>query len=190
MADPLKNALRQALRGLRGRLSLDYQQNASLKVCERIKALQQYRQARRIALYQATQGEIDLSAIWRSAPMQGKYCYFPSLNDDKTLSFLPATPATSFITNRFGINEPDVARSEAISPHELDIIFLPLVAFDLLGARIGMGAGYYDRTLAGTASPLLVGVAYEFQRQAYLFPQQWDIRLHATITPKHVYWSI
>lgn len=190
MADPLKTALRQTLRGLRLRLSLDYQQNASLKVCERIKSLQQYRQAKRIALYQATQGEIDLSAVWRSAPMHGKYCYFPSLNDDKTLSFLPATPSTPFVTNRFGIKEPDVARSEAISPHDLDIIFLPLVAFDTAGARLGMGAGYYDRTLARTSSPLLLGVAYEFQRQAYLFPEAWDIRLHATITQKHIYWSM
>lgn len=190
MADLLKMALRQTLRSLRNRLSLNYQQNASLKVCEKIKTLDQYRRARRIALYQAAQGEIDLSALWRSAPMQGKFCYFPKLNADKTLSFLPATPTTPFEPNRFGIMEPAVDSSQAIDPGALDVMFMPLVAFDAFGTRLGMGAGYYDRTLANRPFPLLLGVAYEFQRQAFIVPQAWDIRLHATVTPQHVYWSL
>ncbi len=67
------------------------------QICNRISQLEQYRYAKRIALYKAANGEIDLGSIWRSAPLQGKYCYFPSLNEDGTLTFLPATLPLLFI---------------------------------------------------------------------------------------------
>jgi 5-formyltetrahydrofolate cyclo-ligase len=189
MVDRFKQALRLSRRQIRESLALDYQHSASAKICARIRNLEQYRHAKRIALYQPINGEISLNAIWSSAPLQGKFCYFPALHDDKTLIFLPATPATPFIKNHHGIDEPDVARSEAISPRLLDIIFLPLVAFDDYGTRLGMGAGYYDRTLAQLAHPMLIGAAYEFQHCSYIEPQSWDIPLTAVVTENKTHWS-
>ncbi|KTD65567.1 5-formyltetrahydrofolate cyclo-ligase [Legionella spiritensis] len=177
------------MRDIRKHLTPSFQQKASSQVCARIKQLNQYRFARRIALYHPAGGEIDLGGIWRTAPLHGKFCYFPALKPDKTLSFLPATPATPFRENRYAIAEPDVDAALAISPREIDIIFLPLVAFDEYGTRLGMGAGYYDRTLAEENHPLLIGVAYEFQRQSYIIPQAWDIPVHAVMTQRTTYWS-
>ncbi|WP_028388121.1 5-formyltetrahydrofolate cyclo-ligase [Legionella fairfieldensis] len=189
MSNQLKFALRRSCRQVRERLSPASQQAASTRICARIRALDQYRYARRIALYQATNGEIDLQAIWNSAPLHGKYCYFPVLNDDKTLLFLPATPATAFSENRYGIKEPNVDKALAIPPQQLDLIFLPLVVFDDYGTRLGMGAGYYDRTLAKREHSGLIGVAYEFQRYPYIEPSIWDVPLTAVITPNTIYWS-
>lgn len=189
MADRFKISLRNTCRQIRERLSPAYQQEASKQVCAHIRALEQYRYAKHIALYQAMGGEISLNTLWNSAPLHGKYCYFPALNEDKTLSFLPATPATPFVENRYGIAEPDVSKLEAIPPRRLDIIFMPLVAFDERGTRLGMGAGYYDRTLANEECPLLIGVAYEFQRQPYIEAHSWDIPLTAVITQRAIYWS-
>ncbi len=189
MADQFKQALRQTCRHIRNKLSPTYQRNASHQICANIRKLDSYRYAKRIALYQAVNGEIDLGSLWRSAPLQGKYCYFPALNDDATLSFLPATPTSAFHENRFGIEEPDIGREHALTPAQLDLIFIPLVAFDGKGTRLGMGAGYYDRTLAHSRSPLLVGVAYEFQRQSFIEAQAWDIPLNVIITEQTVYWS-
>ncbi|CDZ76903.1 5-formyltetrahydrofolate cyclo-ligase family protein [Legionella massiliensis] len=189
MVDRFKLALRRSRRQIRENLSIEYQHAASTRVCSRIRGLEQYRQAKRIALYHAMGGEIDLYAIWNSAPLQGKFCYFPVLNDDKTLLFLPATPATPFIKNRYGIDEPDVPKSEAISPTSLDIIFLPLVVFDDYGTRLGMGAGYYDRTLAKVNHPMLMGIAYEFQHYPYIEPHSWDIPLTGIITQSKIHWS-
>ncbi len=189
MADRFKQALRQTNRQVRKQLSAAHRRRVSTKICARIRALDQYRYAKRIALYRAVNGEIDLNDIWQSAPMQGKYCYFPVLNDDKTLIFLPATPATPFHENRFGIGEPAVARELAASPDELDIILLPLIAFDEKGTRLGSGEGYYDRTLANHKNTLLIGVAYEFQRQSFIEAQPWDIPMTAIITERNAYWS-
>lgn len=188
MADPFKQALRQTLRGIRENLSVAYRQKSSAQVCARIKKLNQYRYAKRIALYHPARGEIDLGAIWQSAPLQGKFCYFPAITPEKSLSFLPATPATPFRKNPYGIAEPDVELSKAIKPEDLDLIFVPLVGFDEQGTRLGMGAGYYDRTFAQKKHPLLIGVAYEFQRQFFIVPHEWDIPLQAVITPTTTYW--
>lgn len=183
-----KQELRQYCQKIRSQLPYDYQQNASIKVCNQLRALSQYRYAKHIALYQATNGEISVDSIWNSAPLQGKYCYFPVLNDDKTLCFLPATPATPFTKNRYGIAEPNVDKTTAIPPQEFDIIFVPLVAFDAYCTRLGMGVGYYDRTLLNVHHPLLIGIAYEFQKQPYIQPDTWDIPLTAVVTPDTLYW--
>lgn len=189
MVDRYKRALRQTYLQIRPKLPTSYQRNISHQVCTHIRRLEHYRYAKKIALYHAMNGEIDLSSIWKSAPLQGRYCYFPALNEDNTLLFLPATPATSFYKNRFGIDEPDVDRKQAIMPQDLDLIFLPLVAFDKLGTRVGMGAGYYDRTLTESHSSLYVGVAYEFQRLPFIEANQWDISLDVIITERGPYWK-
>lgn len=186
--DRFKNALRKTCRDAREKLTPAYQEKMSSQICSRIRNMEQYRYARRIAIYHACNGEVDLKDLWRSAPMQGKYCYFPVMNSEKKLSFLPATPATSFKNNRHGIPEPDVDLSNAIAVRELDLIFVPLLAFDNNCTRIGMGGGYYDRTLAKEKHPLLIGVAYEFQRQVWLEPQEWDVPLTAVVTQDTIQW--
>lgn len=189
MQNAINQAIRQTCLHVRKQLPMDFQQYRSKQICNRIRALNQYRYARHIALYHAFNGEVDLGNLWRSAPLHGKYCYFPKINDDLTLSFLPATPASTFCLNQYGILEPDVDPLHAISLDKLDILFTPLVAFDTYGTRLGMGKGYYDRTLAEQRPRLLMGVAYEFQLQPYIEPQPWDIRLDITVTETTLHWS-
>ncbi len=187
MRDSFKLALRQSRLQVREKLPLDYQNTASTKVCNRIRTLDEFRKAKRIALYQAIGGEISLNNLWKSAPLQGKFCYFPVLSNDSLL-FLPATPATPFKRNRFGISEPDIDLSLAIRPDLVDIIFMPVVAFDNYGTRVGMGAGYYDRTLAQVNHQRLIGVAYDFQHCSYIEAQSWDIPMTAVVTPQRILW--
>ncbi len=191
MTSLLKNILRDTYRGIRNGLSDEYQVSISLKICNNIQKLEQYRYAKRISLYHAFGKEVNLDTLWRSAPRQGKFCYFPAVNEDNTLSFLPATPSTSFKPNRFGILEPNVSKNDAIATSELQAILIPLVVFDKECTRIGMGGGFYDRTL-GVAEklPFLIGVAYEFQRHTYIKPQAWDIPLNAVVTEKAIYWRV
>lgn len=189
MTDQFKQALRLTNQYIRKHLSPSYQQKISSKICSQIRTLEEYRYAKRIALYQAMNGEIDLGDLWRTAPLQGKYCYFPVINKDETLSFMPATPSTLFLKNKYGIQEPEVHRKQVLAPSQIDLMFIPLVAVDERGTRIGMGAGYYDKTLAVSRPPLLVGVAYNFQRQPFIKAENWDIPLNLVITECGIYWS-
>lgn len=188
MVHPLKDAIRKTLRKVRESLPESYQQMVAHKIISRIRHLDDYRQARHIAFYYATQGEVDLSHLWQTSCKQGKYCYFPALNDNFSLIFLPATLATPFKANRYHINEPAVASNTAIELNTLDIIFLPLVAFDDSGTRLGMGAGYYDRTLAAPHNACLIGIGYEFQHLSFIHKEPWDIPLSVIITEKGIYW--
>ena len=188
MTNHFKNALRASMRQIRSNTSVPYRLTSSTQICNRIRTLEPYRKAKRLALYYPVNGEIDLTVLWKTAPLQGKFCYFPAINDNLALSFLPATPATPFKTNRFGIAEPDVSFDLAIPVEELDFILIPLVAFDIHCSRIGMGSGYYDRTLTNKKKGLFVGVAYQFQRTDYIKPDPWDVPLDAIITQKAIYW--
>jgi 5-formyltetrahydrofolate cyclo-ligase len=188
MVDLVKKALRDTMKQIRSTVSASYRDTASNQVCNRIRSLEQYRYAKHIALYFSVNGEIDLNTLWKSASLNGKICYFPVVNEDSTLSFFPATPNTQFKKNKYGIPEPDVSKDLAISVDELELVIMPLVAFDVRCARLGMGAGYYDRTFQGKNNSLLVGVAYQFQRVDYLDTQPWDIQLNAVVTQRAIYW--
>ncbi len=189
MVDSVKKTLRDKMKQIRSKISVSYCVTASSQVCTRIRSLEQYRDAKEIALYSAINGEIDLDSLWKNASLQGKHCYFPVINKDRlTLSFLPATPDTPFKKNRFGIAEPDISLDLATPIEKLDLVLIPLVAFDVRCTRLGMGAGYYDRTFKDKKTGPLFGVAYQFQRVDYLDPQPWDVQLNAVITQRVIYW--
>jgi 5-formyltetrahydrofolate cyclo-ligase len=103
---------------------------------------------------------------------------------------LPNAPVRK---NRFGIPEP-LRRHRWICPtHGLNLIIVPVVGFDRDCNRIGMGAGYYDRSLAFLRArrswlrPRLVGLAHECQRVDVIEPQPWDVPLDAVVTEQAVY---
>lgn len=190
MTESIKKAVREQMKQIRSNVSVLYRDTASKQICTRIRSLDAYKEALRIAFYYSVQGEINLETLWHSALLQDKCCYFPVINEDKlTLSFLPATKDTPFKKNCFGIPEPDVSHDLIIPVEELDLVLIPLVAFDVRCNRLGMGAGYYDRTFKDKKTGTLLGVAYQFQRvDEYLKPQPWDIQLNAVITQRVVYW--
>ncbi len=187
MNNVYKQALRESIKSVRRKLGPPFVHHASELICKKIKTLDSYRYAKHIALYHACDGEIDLRNIWEKAPFQGKFCYFPCVQKNGTMIFLPATPVTPFKKNAYNILEPDIDLSLAVELEQLDIIFTPLVAFDSHGTRIGAGGGFYDKTFAKTKHPALIGVAYDFQYQAYLNPCEWDVSLSQVITPTTTY---
>ncbi len=187
--DPIKQKLRRYYQEKRQQLSAADQLTASNRVCSRILTLNDYHQATHIGLYHAVRGEIDLSFLRLKATLENKIYYYPIMNPDRTLSFLPVTADTLFSKNSLGINEPLINMKLAVPPDTLDILFLPLVAFDDHGTRLGMGGGYYDRTLATLKPKHLVGVAYDFQHEAFINRESWDVPLSVIITESHTYWS-
>lgn len=188
MTDRYKTAIRKTLKQVRAHTSAHFRAKASMQICNRLRSLDPYRKAKHLALYFAIHGEVDLNPIWKIAPLHGKFCYFPIVNEDFTLSFLPATPATHFKTNRFGILEPDISLDHAKPAEELDLILMPIVGFDTDCTRLGMGSGCYDRSLANNNKSTLFGVAYQFQKLDFINPQPWDVPLNAVITEKEIYW--
>lgn len=146
--------------------------------------------ARRIAVYLPNDGEMDLGPVIRRSLAMGKHCYLPVIGriGHNRLWFAEYTPGQKLKPNIFGIPEPANGKWRGRSALGLDLILMPLVGFDAQGNRLGMGGGYYDRTLAYQKyrrfwrRPRLLGVAYEFQRVEALASEEWDVPMHGVIT--------
>lgn len=142
-----------------------------------------FRRARHVALYWPTDGEADVRGVAEYARSRGKTLYLPKVGRNGTMSFAPWPPAAKLRKNRYGIPEPVNLRWRSVPAARLQLIVMPLVAFDYHGHRLGMGGGYYDRALAGRRRrPLLIGAAFSFQQAPMIPSQPWDVPLDMVIT--------
>jgi 5-formyltetrahydrofolate cyclo-ligase len=176
-SSPSKSQLRSALRHRRQALSSDQQRLAAQAVSGHIAELPKWRTAQRIALYLAADGEIDTAPLGALGRAQHKQLFLPVIEADRSLGFAEWRADSPLSPNRFGIPEPS-AQADRCPVKDLDIVFLPLVGWDLQGGRLGMGGGFYDRTLAGITGPLLVGLAHARQQVDCIPQEEWDISLN------------
>jgi len=138
-----------------------------------------------VAGYWAVDGEIALHAWQLALPRDVVYC-LPVLHVDGRLRFAPWTPGAPLVSNRHGIPEPDVDEEDLLESDAMDLVAVPLLAFDQRGGRLGMGGGWYDRSFAFRAArpapPFLVGAGFAAQGVDRLDTRDWDIAMDAICT--------
>lgn len=157
--------------------------------------LRPFLRARRIACYIARDGEIDCAALIALIRRRRKQCYLPVLVKwpRRSLRFAVFHGRCRLKRNRLGIPEPAGRHIRLLPATRLDLVFTPLVGFDSGCRRLGMGGGFYDRTLAGSARrtrhrrPAIVGLAYELQRLDRIATDSWDVPLSHVVTEHVVY---
>lgn len=184
-----KKAIRARMRKARQALSPQSQHLAATALMRSVSKNLWFRLGRCFACYSTVDGELGTQALIQTLWLKKKRCALPVLNKvgEPRLQFREFEPHSPRQYNTFGILEPKL--TPLIPPYLFDVIFLPLVAFDTRGNRLGMGAGYYDRTLAAkrlgplVKRPILVGLAYDFQQVDTLPCEPWDVRLDAVCTP-------
>ena len=163
------------------------------QVAARVLALPAFGRAEHIAGYSAFAGELDPAPLLDRARELGKQVYLPIIVGKDRLLFAPLRRADRLKPNRFGILEPDVPETSWLPPPRLDLVLTPLVAFDNTGNRLGMGAGFYDRSFEflncpkRPPRPCLVGLAYEIQKVTQLRRERWDVPLDAVVTEAALY---
>jgi len=187
-------SIRKQKRRQRRELSLSEQNRHTAQLAGQITHLNEYKRSRHIACYLANDGEISPDNIIEHAWKHNKLIYLPVLAPfQNRLYFAPYTQNCRLLNNRFNIIEPDTHPSQWCQAWQLDLLLLPLVAFDSSGNRIGMGGGFYDRTLAYLnhmkvwKKPGLIGLAHELQKCEALSRQYWDIPLDMIATEKTIY---
>ncbi|SHM26464.1 5-formyltetrahydrofolate cyclo-ligase [Vreelandella subglaciescola] len=187
-----KTALRRELKRRRRALSPREQRAATAQLCRRLRTLPELLRARRVSLYLPMGGEIDPQPLLHWLYRRGVSVYLPVLRpfSANSLWFVAYRPGTPMVKNRFGIPEPAAAfsarRQNRLPAWALDALIVPLVGFDANANRMGMGGGFYDRTLAfmryRRPAPALIGVAHACQQVAHLPVEPWDIPLTAIAT--------
>lgn len=103
--------------------------------------------------------------------------------------WIPVIPAlypnTPLVCNHFNILEPQLELRGVLPLGELDVMLMPVVAFDDTGQRLGVGSSFYDRTLHHwrRGAPYPIGLARDCQQVAQLPTEHWDIPLPEILTP-------
>lgn len=180
-----RRELRRQMRARRSALSMSQQRQAALRLAHKLARHPRLQGAKRIALYVGHRGELD---PWRFAAHwgKGKMLYLPALHPDGSNRLLFVRAGKRWRHNRFGIREPCWQGREVCALTRIDVLLMPLLAFDRQGGRLGMGGGFYDRTLAQLPAwskrPWCLGVGYRFQEVARLPLADWDQPLDAIIT--------
>ncbi|MDD2034369.1 MULTISPECIES: 5-formyltetrahydrofolate cyclo-ligase [Pseudomonas] len=187
--------LRRLLRQTRRALTPAQQREAARGLYRQLAQHPLFRRARHIALYLPNDGEIDPRLLLRAAQRRGKATYLPVLSPwpQTKMVFQRIRPGEKLRPNRFRILEPrmNIARQRKV--WTLDLVLLPLVGFDDAGGRLGMGGGFYDRSLAYLArrkqwrKPTLLGLAHECQKVERLAQASWDVPLQGTVSDRHWY---
>ncbi len=199
-----KSALRALLLGRRKALSPAEQVAKAQALCQWCTQSEAWQDAEHIAAYWPMHdAEIDPSPLIFQAIAAGKQCYLPVFEQPavERLCFVAYQPGDPLVAQAMGFLAPQIHTSTPwVSAADLDLILLPLIAFDRKGQRLGRGAGHYDRTLADqydaathqarktldqdsrSHRPYLMGLAYDLQGIPQLPADPWDIPLDAVLT--------
>lgn len=183
-----KTFLRQFIKQKRNSLSPKALKQNEQQLFLQLIQLSELKQAKTIAAYWPNRGEISLVTALQYWQSQGKQISLPRIRTQQQMTFHPFYSHSKLVRNRFGIMEPRCQQTIAIN--QVDIVLMPVVAFDHLGNRLGMGGGYYDRALAfmrqqtWRKKPVLIGIAHDFQQLDFIPTEPWDIPLSLIVTNK------
>ncbi|MBJ9986388.1 5-formyltetrahydrofolate cyclo-ligase [Acinetobacter sp. S40] len=146
----------------------------------------------KIGLYLHAFGEVHTKLLIEECYRLNKDVFFPMICNMNNQLVWVNVSRTQYRNKRFshhplGMKEPMANRAHHVS--YLDLLVMPLLACDYRGTRIGMGGGFYDRTLASAPhKPFRLGLAHSFQLlDQNLIRQPWDQPLDALLTPDRVY---
>ncbi len=188
-----RSELRRALRAARRQLSESAQQLAAEQVHQHLRNRGWLPGKQRVGGYWPADGELRPWSILQDIWQVGGKVFLPCLDPlgTRRLRFRLLSPGQPLEINRFGIPEPQTGNQPA-ALWSLDLILVPLVAFDATGNRLGMGGGFYDATLQPVASgrlprrPTLVGLAHCCQEVASIQPMGHDVALDYIVTPNGI----
>lgn len=179
-------SIRQKIRSLRNTMSIAEKQTKSAQITNNIINSTPFQKCHSFALFLSNDSEPDLSALIAYSWAMGKKCYLPVIGRkfESRLNFQRYEPDSPMVINCYGISEPEENHSTRLTKTwSLDLVLMPLVAFDDKGNRIGMGGGYYDKTFhyrryrSVWHKPPLMGVAYDTQQIPKIKAENWDIPL-------------
>jgi 5,10-methenyltetrahydrofolate synthetase len=138
----------------------------------------------RVALCWPIKNEYDARHLARTLRGLGALTALPVVVAPKApLAFREWHPGVTLAKGALDIPYP--VGSREIVPQA---VLLPMNGWDPKGYRLGYGAGFFDRTLAGLATkPVVIGVSYEQARLDTIHPQDWDIPVDYLVTERGVY---
>ena len=199
MATPANlKKIRKTIRSARKAVAAPLKNQWNGQISTHILETPEYRESKRVAGFLAFDGEADPRSVMEQAVKDGKQVFVPLMQGKAApLVFIEWFPDTQLKKNRFGIEEPVGGKNSIVPATFLDLVVTPLVAFDAVCNRIGVGGGFYDRTfefLKQSSDPpacagdiAMIGFAFELQKLEAIHTKPWDIGLAGVATESKVY---
>lgn len=185
-----RDSLREDMRRQRLAVSERDEELATASVMQRVLSHPYLEEGRLIGSYVSTRHEIGTRELNRALTLRGHTLALPVISpvEKGIMDFYTFDSESELILNRFAIPEPPPYHEKLVTPPLFEVLLVPLLAFDLKGNRMGMGGGYYDRTLKQlSATCVLIGLAYDFQMVPAIQTEAWDMPLDEVITPSEHY---
>lgn len=186
--------IRTEIRAARNQLTATEQSSASNMLALSLTNQSWLLNCTNVAIYLANDSELDPHLLIKYLWQNNINVYVPILHPFKSghLIFQKFQETTPMTLNKYNISEPKLNCSEVCPLEQLDVIFTPLVAFDKQGNRLGMGGGFYDRTLEHhyrdkRSKPEIIGLAHDCQKVERLPIEAWDIPLKTIVTPRQIH---
>ncbi|MGB0366917.1 MAG: 5-formyltetrahydrofolate cyclo-ligase [Flavobacteriaceae bacterium] len=181
-----KNSLRADYKKQREALTPEEVTNKSLQIANQLLSLPLWEKTYfHLFLSSTKHKEVDTENIITLLQGKDKEVIVPRMEHNFDLFHILLTDATPLKPNPFGISEP--IGGIAVLPATIEVVFVPLLAYDFHGNRIGYGKGFYDRFLAKcTQDTLFVGLSF-FPPEKEVPSEDTDIPLHYCVTPEKVY---
>ena len=166
----------------RDALSPEARVAGSLVIAERCLAIVAPWQPNCLAAYLPIRSEVDPEPLLDLARAAGVEIALPAVAGPTAMVFRRYRVGDALIKGGLGTRAPSITAAVV----EPDVIVIPMVGFDRTGARLGHGAGFYDRALAAIHArgrrPPLVGIAFSVQEVARIPHEPHDIRLDWIVT--------
>ncbi len=182
--DERKRVCRTAARAARSAIAPDVRADASAAIAGMIERLPEVEACSTALLYGAMPDEVDAAPLIAALRARGVRIALPRVDGDR-LTLHWHAEGTPLAKGSFGLMEPP-PDAPAADPAEMDLVIVPGVAFDAACNRLGMGAGYYDRLLAGMPRAVTIGVAFDEQVVDEVPCEPHDRPLDAVVTPSGV----
>jgi 5-formyltetrahydrofolate cyclo-ligase len=193
LQDPVavKAALRREVSARRDALDPDTRARLSAAALARVAGLAAFRRARAVLGYASFGSELDTCPLLEQVLAGGRMLVLPRIERAARRLALHQVGDldTELRPGVWGIPEPAPDRCRAVAPGEIDFVLVPGLVFDPRGGRIGYGAGYYDRLLAGWPPPVppLIAAALELQVVPAVPVLPTDRRVDLVVTESRIY---
>ncbi len=165
-------------------------------ICQKLTQHSRYQAASTVMIYLHCRSEVRTQAFVKTLLKTDKRVVIPYCTQDELghhkLGLWHLENFNELVTGTWGILEPPKTQwdeeSKQLYPEQLDLVIVPGVAFSPQGARLGNGAGYYDRLLNQVrADCTLIGIAYESQLFKEIQMDSNDVYMDFVLTEKQLY---
>ncbi|MEM9078095.1 MAG: 5-formyltetrahydrofolate cyclo-ligase [Bacteroidota bacterium] len=131
--------------------------------------------------------EVDTLPLITLLQGRDKHILVPKVTGEFSMTHYLLTDSTPLKTNKWSIPEP--INGIEIPEHKIEVVFIPLLAFDKFGNRVGYGKGFYDGFLSKcNPDTVKIGLSFfEAEPEPIRDIHESDIGLDYCVTPKRIY---